>query len=309
MQHRMHVWEWCAEALPLRAMYMPNEESCTSASGLDAAAEEAFEASAKVIEMDLLRTFPSHPLLATKSSALIATLRRLLRAFARFSREVSYCQSLNFIGAVLLLHGDEEGAFALLACLCDALMPGFHRPTMDGLHIAQAALLDVLRSQLTAVHTRLTEEGVPILEQTTSWMLCAFIDALPLEATLRVWDLLFLDGQSALVRAAAAAFALHEDFLLTSNDILNLKAVLMCDAGELASTSLAPALRKAVDVALADALSAAGLEEPLLVRRSSSVRTNLGGSASCKSTADKVAARFDGEDDYQDAIAEWMVDY
>ena len=38
-------------------------------------------------------------------------------------------------------------------------------------------------------------------------MLCAFIDALPLEATLRVWDLLFLDGQSVLVRAAAAAFA------------------------------------------------------------------------------------------------------
>ena len=52
---------------------------------------------------------------------------------------------------------------------------------------------------------RLSAAGVPIREQTTSWLLCAFIDALSLEATLRVWDILFCDGQAALLRVAGAS--------------------------------------------------------------------------------------------------------
>jgi hypothetical protein len=34
----------------------------------------------------------------------IASLRRLLRAYAAFDEELGYCQSLNFIGATLLLY-------------------------------------------------------------------------------------------------------------------------------------------------------------------------------------------------------------
>ena len=88
----------------------------------------------------------------------------------------------------------------------------------------------------------------------------------------------------------------HEDFLLTSM-ISSISSRCSCAAGELASTSLAPALRKAVDVALADALSAAGLRasvgKALLLRMDQQRLIEL------QIDVDKVAARFDGEDDYQ----------
>ena len=322
MQHRMHVWEWCADALPLRESYAPEEllgggggggasgDGGASGGGGDA----AFDAAAKVVEMDLLRTFPSHPLLATASSALVAPLRRLLLTFARYNPAVSYCQSLNFLAAVLLLHGDEAGAFALLAALCDSLMPGFHRPSMDGLHIAQAALVATLQAELPAVHRRLTKESIPVTEQTTSWLLCAFIDALPLEATLRAWDLTFLDGHAALVRTAAAAFALHEDHLLHAADVFDLRLVLMCDAGELSAASLAPPLVRAVERALSDALAAAGLDEPPIVRRTSSVRS--GATSRDTTTADDDDAPPGGGGGHETAAAseeegaeEWMEDY
>lgn len=46
-------------------------------------------------------------------------------------------QGLNFVAAVMLLHCDEAGAFALLSTLCTRLLPGFHTADMHGLHAAQ----------------------------------------------------------------------------------------------------------------------------------------------------------------------------
>ena len=58
-------------------------------------------------------------------------------------------QGLNFVAAILLLHGDEPTAFALLASLVVKLCPVFHVPSMAGLHAAQADLAELLRSKLT----------------------------------------------------------------------------------------------------------------------------------------------------------------
>ena len=61
-----------------------------------------------------------------------------------------------------------------------------------------------------------------------------------------MWDLLFIDGQAALLRTAAAAFALHQAELVTKTDeeLYNLRVVLECNAAELVAESLAPRLQK-----------------------------------------------------------------
>ena len=215
-------------------------------------AASALASAHRVIAVDLLRTFPSHPWFSHGAAGLIAPLRRVLHALAAHNPCVGYCQGLNFVAGLLLLHADTSDAFALLATFCARLLPRYHSPRMEGLHVAQAALLDVIAATTPRALERLQREGVPIKEQSTSWLLCAFLDSLPLESTLRVWDMLFVDGQVALLRAAAAAFALHEEALLAADpsELFDLGLVLECDAARLMAASLEPKLLSVAAAAL-----------------------------------------------------------
>jgi len=223
-QHRMHVWEFCSRAACLRSLYSPstyglnadgnvlngidgngltddgNERTHdgnglkdTDGNGLSgtdggghrmAAAMALVDTAAPAILVDLLRTYPHHPFFCAAHAPLIAALHRLLLALAGHLPEMGYCQGLNFVAACLLLHGDEAGAFSLLATFCSRLLPNYHRPALDGLYRAQDALIRLLEQTVPAVHDRLQALGVPVREQTTAWLLCGTLDALPLEVRL-----------------------------------------------------------------------------------------------------------------------------
>jgi len=72
----------------------------------------------------LRRTFPTNE--NFKSEGGIGALRRVLVAYSIRNREVGYCQSMNFLCAIILLHMTEEKAFWTLAGLVeDILPPGF----------------------------------------------------------------------------------------------------------------------------------------------------------------------------------------
>lgn len=127
-------------------------------------------------------------------------------------------QGLNFVAAILLLHTDEPTAFSLLASLVVKLCPVFHVPSMAGLHAAQADLAELLRRALPEVNSHLKRLGVPIKESSTAWLLCAFVDVLPLPSTLRVWDVYFSGGSPVLLHAAVGVVALHERTILAATD-------------------------------------------------------------------------------------------
>ena len=44
----------------------------------------------------------------------------------------------------------------------------------------------------------------------TKWLICLFVNHLPLEAELAVWDLFFIKGVSVLFRVAITLFQLME---------------------------------------------------------------------------------------------------
>ena len=114
-----------------------------------ARAEAAVASSLQVIAVDLLRTFPSHPWFSGEGAPMIEPLRRVLHAFTSHSPRIGYCQGLNFVAGLLLLHCDEADAFALLATLCSRLLPGFHTPEMEGLHAAQVSATAVAADGLS----------------------------------------------------------------------------------------------------------------------------------------------------------------
>lgn len=68
---------------------------------------------------DLARTFPANDWMCTEDGHL--ALRRVLLAFSVHQPQVGYCQSMNYLAAMLLLALEqaEENAFWILVCLID----------------------------------------------------------------------------------------------------------------------------------------------------------------------------------------------
>ena len=99
------------------------------------------------VEYDLPRTFPQHADFmpagggggdgapARVDTPTLASLRRVLLAFAAYEPSVGYCQSLNFVAAMLILVGGEEGGFWMLAAICANVIPDYHTHQMTGLRI------------------------------------------------------------------------------------------------------------------------------------------------------------------------------
>ena len=55
---------------------------------------------------------------------------------------------------------------------------------------------------------------MPLKEQATGWLLCIFVEALPVDVLLRLWDLFFLEGDAVLVCAAVGCLRLHQEALI-----------------------------------------------------------------------------------------------
>jgi TBC1 domain family member 8/9 len=88
--------------------------------------------SASQVEKDLRRTFPHNAVI--QSDENIQKLRRVLVVYSFVDPDIGYCQSMNFIAALLLLHLSEEDAFWTLTRLLEDIMPpGYYTQNMLGM--------------------------------------------------------------------------------------------------------------------------------------------------------------------------------
>lgn len=196
----------------------------------------------EAIERDLHRTFPDNvhfkpDISSGEDTPLLASLRRVLRAFALHSPKIGYCQSLNFIAGLLLLFMTEEKAFWMLHIITTDFLPGTHELSLEGANIDLWVLMVALKSMLPSIWTKVASAGTsesgnglrrgsanvpPISLCTTSWFMSLFIGTLPIESTLRVWDVLFYEGSRTLFRVALTIFKLGESKIKNVNDPMEL---------------------------------------------------------------------------------------
>jgi len=169
------------------------------------------------IEKDLQRTFPQME--KYQGDEGIDHLRNVLTAFSWINTDVGYCQSMNFVTAVLLLFMEEEEAlWHLMSLVEDLLPPKYYTPCMQGLMIDAQTFSRILEWKLPKIAQHLERMQVmltPILHQ---WLLCLFVTVLPLDAVVRIWDIFFLLGNTVLFRVALALFKLAEDDILKTTD-------------------------------------------------------------------------------------------
>ncbi|KAL7109472.1 hypothetical protein ACP275_06G177300 [Erythranthe tilingii] len=181
------------------------------------------------IEKDLPRTFPGHPALDEDGRN---ALRRLLTAYARHNPSVGYCQAMNFFAGLLLLLMPEENAFWALLGILDDYFDGYYSEEMIECQVDQLVLEELVREKFPKMVNHLDYLGVQVAWVTGPWFLTIFMNMLPWESVLRVWDVLLFEGNRVMLfRTALALMELYGPALVTTKDAGDAVTLLQSLAG------------------------------------------------------------------------------
>ncbi|KAG6551670.1 hypothetical protein Mapa_006757 [Marchantia paleacea] len=168
------------------------------------------------IEKDLPRTFPGHPALDEDGRN---ALRRLLTAYARHNPSVGYCQAMNFLAALLLLLMPEENAFWTLTGIIDDYFEGYYSEKMLEAQVDQLVFEDLVREHFPKLVSHLDTLQVQVAWVSGPWFLSIFVNVLPWESVLRVWDVLLFEGNRCMLfRTALALMEMHAPALTATRD-------------------------------------------------------------------------------------------
>ena len=190
-----------------------------------------------VIERDLNRTFPDNIHFHRESFQreepfMIQALRRVLLAFSIYDTEIGYCQSMNFLAALLLLFLNEEKAFWMLVIITKKYLPGVHSMNLEGVNVDQGVLILCIKEYLPELWSKMESSMLnttgqksisqfeilnklpPITLSTASWFMSCFVGVVPIETTLRIWDCLFYEKSHFLFKVSLAILKLSEEELL-----------------------------------------------------------------------------------------------
>ncbi|XP_023290729.1 uncharacterized protein LOC105694437 [Orussus abietinus] len=161
-----------------------------------------------------------------------AVLRRVLLGFARWNKSVGYCQGLNVLAALVLQVVDraESSAVKVMIYLIEGVLPeGYFADNLRGLSVDMAVFRDLLRMRLPKLSRHLEALQSDAKDKATGssyeppltnvftmqWFLTLFCHCLPQEAVLRVWDLIFLEGDEVLLKTALAIWEGLSDRIMT----------------------------------------------------------------------------------------------
>lgn len=175
------------------------------------------------IQTDIDRTFPDNIHFTNRQNDLRPALYNVLVAYAKHNPRIGYCQGLNYIaGLMLLIVRKEEVAFWLLDVIVGNLLPDYYSRDMLGLQIEQEALRQVVRVKMPDLFDHIEKMGVSYTIFSTKWFICLFIDVLPIETVLRIWDCLFYEGSKVILRVSLTLLSLHKEELLVCQDFAQL---------------------------------------------------------------------------------------
>eukprot|EP01062_Namystynia_karyoxenos_P005476 TRINITY_DN11911_c0_g1_i1.p1 TRINITY_DN11911_c0_g1~~TRINITY_DN11911_c0_g1_i1.p1 ORF type:complete len:496 (+),score=217.44 TRINITY_DN11911_c0_g1_i1:112-1488(+) len=200
------------------------------------------------IRMDMTRTFPNNAFFLALNG--LERLERILVAYAVRNPDVGYCQGMNYIAGFLLVMLEEEDAarsqeafqtpltaaqkeervFWMLVCIVERKMynRGYYlrKSEMFALKMDCLVLKRLTQQLQPLVYRRISEfPKCPIfMVLSASWFITLFIDSLPSEALIKVWDAYALEGRVVLFRVAIAILRLCEDAVLGASDV-NIVAV------------------------------------------------------------------------------------
>ncbi|CAL8093264.1 unnamed protein product [Calicophoron daubneyi] len=174
-------------------------------------------ASLRAIKLDVSRTFPSLGLFQP-GNPLHDPLHDLLAAYVVYQPQIGYVQGMSFIAAILLLvMNDTFDAFVLFAHILDMPCHRAFYSLEENEFIVYFRTFDrILAECLPQLYAHFKCVGMESNMYLFDWLFTIFSRSLNLDAGIRIWDLFFLEGELALLKAALAILRLYESQLLES---------------------------------------------------------------------------------------------
>lgn len=204
---RGDVWKCLAGA----SFYKDKHESNYYESLLEMPANPMFE----VIDRDVHRCYPGHPMFAEKSGDGQKFLRNVLRAYAQHNPELGYCQGMGMLAGGFLMHMAEEDAFWLLVAVIDRYLKGYFEADMVQVRVDSLAFQALIAPKVSKKLARhLASQGVEAIMFTAQWFLVLYSMVLPLPTVKRVWDVFFSEGAKVLFRVGLALLRQAKDTIL-----------------------------------------------------------------------------------------------
>ncbi|KAJ0001763.1 hypothetical protein NQD34_001559, partial [Periophthalmus magnuspinnatus] len=166
----------------------------------------------KQIDLDINRTFRKHVMFMERFGVKQQSLFYVLAAYSVYNTEVSYCQGMSQIAALLLMFMNEEDAFwALTQLLTDHkhAMHGFFVPGFPKLQRFQSHHDQVLSKLLPKLKRHMDREQMSTGIYSTKWFMQCFIERTPFSLTLRLWDIFILEGERLLTAMSYTILKIH----------------------------------------------------------------------------------------------------
>ncbi|KAM0719735.1 hypothetical protein Q7P37_003868 [Cladosporium fusiforme] len=155
-----------------------------------------------------------------QSAGLQDGLFGLCKSYALFDETVGYAQGINFVAMPLLFNMSEEEAFTLLVRLMHKYdLRSLFEPEMPGLHLHLYKFERLLEDLEPALYCHLKRRHVGPQLYATQWFLTLFAYRFPLQLVLRVYDLLFSEGLTAILKFGIVLMQRNKTALLEMKDM------------------------------------------------------------------------------------------
>ena len=158
-------------------------------------------------------------------------LKRALRAFAMYNKEVGYTQSINYVvGFFLILNGaDDEDAFWLFLAISkqnqkygrvknfEGGFEGFYQDQFPLYHQFVYIFTELFEERYPELKAHLDEVGMMPAVWLQKWFMTLFLYSFPMNICIRVWDNLLVEGISFMFKFPLAIMDLFQKDLLESD--------------------------------------------------------------------------------------------
>lgn len=172
------------------------------------------------IQLDLHRTLTTNQHFSSPSSPALQQLHRILLAFSWHNPAIGYCQGLNRLAAIaLLVLQSEEDAFWCLVAVVEAIMPpDYYTKNLVASQADQRVLKDFLAEKLPRLASHFEDHSVDVSLVTFNWFLVVFVESLPSDILMPLWDTFLYEGTKVIFRYTLALFKYKEDDILKIHD-------------------------------------------------------------------------------------------